>query len=120
MDLWQKVDLLGGAAQYDTCQGCGTHAHRTRDDIGRWIYPAVRPDGTRVRLLKVLQSHVCETIAPIAHTAAGAIFPVPPLAPTSWRAPLTNWCDATKQKVCFSARGCVAAWSAPPNACWPP
>jgi predicted DNA-binding helix-hairpin-helix protein len=60
MDLWQKVNLLGEAAQYDTCQGCGTHTHRMRDDIGRWIYPAVRPDGTRVRLLKVLQSNVCE------------------------------------------------------------
>lgn len=60
MDLWQKVDLLGGAAQYDTCQGCGTHAHRTRDDSGRWIYPAVRPDGQRIRLLKVLQSNACE------------------------------------------------------------
>ncbi len=59
MDLWQKADMLGQAAQYDACQGCGTHMHRTRDDIGRWIYPAVRPDGKRVRLLKVLQSNVC-------------------------------------------------------------
>lgn len=60
MELWQKVDLLGQAAQYDICPGCGTHASRVRDDIGRWIYPAVRPDGTRISLLKVLQSNVCE------------------------------------------------------------
>lgn len=60
MDLWQKVDLLGNAAQWDTCQGCGTQMHRRADDIGRWIYPAVRPDGHRVRLLKVLQSSVCQ------------------------------------------------------------
>lgn len=60
MDLWQKVDLLGSAAQWDTCQGCGTQMHRHADDLGRWIYPAVRPDGRRVRLLKVLQSSVCQ------------------------------------------------------------
>jgi len=60
MDLWQKLDVLGQAAQYDACQGCGTQMHRVRDDIGRWIYPAVRPDGKRVRLLKVLQSNACQ------------------------------------------------------------
>lgn len=60
MDLWKKVDLLGEAAQYDVCRGCGTHTSRTRDDIGRWIYPAIRPDGKRVSLLKVLQTNVCE------------------------------------------------------------
>ena len=26
----------------------------------QWIYPAVRPDGKRIRMLKVLQSNVCE------------------------------------------------------------
>lgn len=60
MDLWQKVDLLGCAAQWDACQGCGTQMHRKADVAGQWIYPAVRPDGRRVRLLKVLQSNVCQ------------------------------------------------------------
>ncbi len=60
MDLWQKADLLGRAAQWDACQGCGTQMHRVADDIGRWIYPVVRPDGRRVKLLKVLQSNVCQ------------------------------------------------------------
>lgn len=55
-----KVDLLGGAARYDICRGCGTHTSRIRDDVGRWIYPAVRPDGRRVSLLKVLQTNYCE------------------------------------------------------------
>lgn len=32
---------------------------RVRDELGRWIYPAVRPDGRRVDLLKVLQSNIC-------------------------------------------------------------
>jgi len=59
MELWDRVVYLGRAAQYDTCQGCGTQAHRLRDDIGRWIYPAVRPDGKRVKLLKILQSNAC-------------------------------------------------------------
>lgn len=60
MDVRQKIDLLGEAARYDICRGCGTHTSRVRDDIGRWIYPAIRPDGRRVALLKVLQSNVCE------------------------------------------------------------
>ena len=60
MDLLQKIDLLGAAARYDLCRGCGTRSERVRDDLGRWIYPAVRPDGRRVKLLKVLQTNVCE------------------------------------------------------------
>jgi predicted DNA-binding helix-hairpin-helix protein len=60
MELLQKIDLLGQAAQYDICRGCGTHSNRSRDDLGRWIYPAVRPDGKRISMLKVLQSNVCE------------------------------------------------------------
>ena len=59
MDLEQKVGLLGRAARYDTEQGCGTEMTRVADNLGRWIYPAVRPDGHRIRMLKVLQSNVC-------------------------------------------------------------
>ncbi|MCE5258165.1 MAG: radical SAM protein [Chloroflexi bacterium] len=55
-----KLALLGQAAQYDLCASCGTHAKRTLDDIGRWIYPAVMPDGKRINLLKVLQTNVCD------------------------------------------------------------
>jgi len=61
MDRAGKVDLLGGAARYDVCRACGgTQTSRVVDDIGRWIYPAVRPDGKRVALLKVLQTNICE------------------------------------------------------------
>jgi len=60
MDVWRKVEALGEAAQYDICRGCGTHTSRVRDDVGRWIYPAVRPDGKRLSMLKVLQSNYCE------------------------------------------------------------
>jgi len=60
MDTYEKVKVLGRAAQYDVCgEACGTQANRVRDDLGRWIYPAVMPDGKRVKLLKVLQSNVC-------------------------------------------------------------
>jgi predicted DNA-binding helix-hairpin-helix protein len=60
MDLLEKIDVLGESARFDICRGCGTHDSRVKDDLGRWIYPAVRPDGKRIDMLKVLQSNVCE------------------------------------------------------------
>jgi putative DNA modification/repair radical SAM protein len=61
MDTGQKMELLGRAAQYDLCGcACGTDASRKQDDLGRWIYPAVLPDGKRVSILKVLLTNVCE------------------------------------------------------------
>lgn len=60
-DATQKVEVLGRAAQYDVCgEACGTEAARKRDDLGRWIYPAVLPDGKRINLLKVLMTNFCE------------------------------------------------------------
>ena len=61
MDTWRKIELLGRSAQHDLCgEVCGTEAHRVRDDLGRWIYPAVLPDGKKVYLLKVLLTNACE------------------------------------------------------------
>ncbi len=60
MDLLQKIDVLGESARFDICRGCGSHDSRVKDDLGRWIYPAVRPDGKRIDMLKILQSNVCE------------------------------------------------------------
>jgi len=61
MDAIQKIEVLGEAAQYDLCsEACGTAAHRVRDDIGRWIYPAAMPDGRRIAMLKVLMTNACE------------------------------------------------------------
>ncbi len=61
MDTLAKLSALGEEARYDLCCGaCGTQAGRRKDDLGRWIYPAVMPDGKRVALLKVLQTNVCE------------------------------------------------------------
>ena len=59
MDVVQKIEALGESAQYDLCNACGA-ATRQRDDLGRWIYPAALPDGSRVRVLKVLMTNVCE------------------------------------------------------------
>jgi len=60
LDVAQKVEILGEAARYDVCRGCGTETSRVRDDLGRWIYPAIRPDGTRIALLKVLFTNACD------------------------------------------------------------
>ena len=60
-----KIKLLGKSAQYDICcsQQCLSGrrglAGRVRSDIGRWIYPAVMPDGERILLFKVLMSNEC-------------------------------------------------------------
>lgn len=61
MDLEQKLDLLGTSAQTDlACGSCGEGQTRVRDEVGRWIYPAVRPDGKLIRMLKILQTNACE------------------------------------------------------------
>jgi putative DNA modification/repair radical SAM protein len=61
MDTFEKVKILGRSAQYDLCgEACGTDAARKKDDLGRWIYPAVLPDGKRVSILKILQSNACQ------------------------------------------------------------
>ncbi len=60
-DIYDKVAILGDAARFDLCsEACGTAAHRQADDLGRWIYPAVMPDGKRIELLKVLMTNACE------------------------------------------------------------
>ena len=61
MDTLKKIEILGRSAQYDLCgEGCGTDTARKKDDLGRWIYPAVLPDGRRVAMLKVLLSNACQ------------------------------------------------------------
>jgi len=61
VDIRQRIEVLGRAAQYDLCgEACGAEANRVRDDLGHWIYPAVLPDGKRVKLLKILLTNACE------------------------------------------------------------
>jgi putative DNA modification/repair radical SAM protein len=76
MDTYEKVEMLGRAAQYDVCgEACGTKASRMPDDLGRWIYPAVMPDGRRVKLLKILQSNVCANDCYYCANRAGRDYP---------------------------------------------
>lgn len=61
MEIQQKLDIRGQAAQADlACGACGEGQKRVRDDMGRWLYPAVRPDGKKIMMLKVLQTNACE------------------------------------------------------------
>ncbi len=65
MDTERKLEQLGAAAQYDLCGACinpkgDAKGHRQRGNMGKWIYPAVMPDGKHILLLKVLMSNLCE------------------------------------------------------------
>lgn len=61
-----KMEILGQSAQYDICasdaclagKGKGS-AGRRAGPFGRWIYPAIMPNGKTVRILKVLMSNEC-------------------------------------------------------------
>jgi len=62
MDTHEKIELMGRFAQFDLCGNCTPRtpeSGRRRSPLGRWIYPAVLPDGRTVRLLKVLLTNVC-------------------------------------------------------------
>jgi len=75
IDTRQKIEVLGRLAQYDLCgEACGTEASRARDDLGRWIYPAVLPDGKRVKLLKILLTNACENDCYYCANRAGRNF----------------------------------------------
>ncbi|MBC7262886.1 MAG: helix-hairpin-helix domain-containing protein [Chloroflexi bacterium] len=76
MDIFQKAEALGRAAQYDLCgEACGTAAARVRDNLGRWIYPVALPDGTRVMLLKVLFTNACDNDCRYCANRAGRDTP---------------------------------------------
>lgn len=61
MNFYKKIQVLGGSAKYDLCGSylC-TSPPRKRDPLGRWIYPAVLPEGKTILLLKILLSNACE------------------------------------------------------------
>jgi len=62
MDGNEKIDILGDSARFDICaSSCFSAQGRSRAPYGlpRWIYPAVRPDGQRLLLMKVLMSNAC-------------------------------------------------------------
>ena len=59
VDVVKKIETLGESAQYDVCNPFDASFHE-RDDLKRWIFPAALPNGQRVRVLKVLQTNICE------------------------------------------------------------
>jgi putative DNA modification/repair radical SAM protein len=65
MDIDAKIELLGNSARFDicatsACMGAQTEGRkRAPYNLPSWIYPAVRPDGRRILLMKVLMSNAC-------------------------------------------------------------
>lgn len=61
MDTEQKLNILTDSSKYDLACSCRMKDEpgRLRGLAGRWIYPAVLPDGRKTFLLKVLQSNKC-------------------------------------------------------------
>jgi len=59
MDNHAKVQLLGDASEFDVDCG-GSSSARQRHGLDRSISHVMLPGGRRTRLLKVLQSNVCE------------------------------------------------------------
>lgn len=56
---YQKIKVLGEAAQFDICTAC-SRVGRVKSPLGRWIYPSSFPQGGTAYLLKVLMSNICE------------------------------------------------------------
>lgn len=72
MDLEDKLFALGDAAEYDLCgSGCGASSTRQRA-LDRCIYHAQMAGGRSVRLLKVLQTSVCENDCGYCFTRSSA------------------------------------------------
>lgn len=57
MDCNRKIEILGESAQFDLCAACG--GTRVRSGVEKWIYPAVRPDGQKIFMLKILMTNSC-------------------------------------------------------------
>lgn len=82
MDIQQKLNLLGDAAQGDlACARCGEVRRPVRDGIEKWIYPAVRSDGRTVKMLKILQTSACENDCFYCATRRGRDVPRATIAP---------------------------------------
>lgn len=59
MDSRRKIELLSQSARFDLCGSGCKQAPRVRRDAANWVYPATLPDGSTVRLLKVLMTNAC-------------------------------------------------------------
>jgi predicted DNA-binding helix-hairpin-helix protein len=60
MTIEKKLVRLGQNAMFDLSCACGMEPARRHGPDGRWVYPAVMPDGSQVRMLKVLMDNACQ------------------------------------------------------------
>ena len=60
MDVRERVDLLGQAAEFDLYSAPGCAAGPPRVDLSNCISSAAMPGGRRIKVLKVLLSNMCE------------------------------------------------------------
>lgn len=76
METLEKVKVLSDSARYDLCGSylCSS-LPRSRGGLGRWIYPAVLPNGKTVLLLKILLSNECSNDCLYCLNRAGRDFP---------------------------------------------
>ncbi len=106
METLAKLDLLGSGAQADlACGTCGENAGRVRDEIGRWIYPAVRPDGRTVKMLKILQTNACERDCNYCATRRGRNIPRTTFQPEELARTFDQMCRARLAEAIFISSG---------------
>lgn len=60
MDPFEKIERLAEDARFDVCLSSCIGGGRRPDPAGRWIYPAVVPNGHTVPILKILMYNRCE------------------------------------------------------------
>jgi len=70
MDTLEKVEILGREARYDLCG----EGYQADEGLGRWIYPALMPNGKRINLLKILLTNACENDCFYCANRAGRDF----------------------------------------------
>jgi predicted DNA-binding helix-hairpin-helix protein len=71
----KKLQALGGESLFDLSCSCGLEPARQKGPQGRWVYPAVMPDGSRVRMLKVLLDNACQNDCAYCAQRAGRDTP---------------------------------------------
>ncbi|MBW1807737.1 MAG: putative DNA modification/repair radical SAM protein [Deltaproteobacteria bacterium] len=75
MSIEKKLQTLGGESLFDLSCSCGLEPARQRGRQGRWVYPAAMPDGSRVRMLKVLLDNACQNDCAYCAQRAGRNTP---------------------------------------------
>ncbi len=81
MTIEKKLVRLGQNAMFDLSCACGMEPSRRRGPDGRWVYPAVMPDGSRVSMLKVLMNNACQNDCAYCAQRAGRDTPRDRFAP---------------------------------------